>query len=502
MTADPWFVARGLTKQYGGVHAVQDAGVTMRPGEVRGLVGANGAGKSTLVHLLTGQLRPDAGNIRIDDVEVNLGGRESRRLLDVELMPQELAVLPHLSVAENVVLGREPRKGGLLDFEGQNELARAALAKVGLDDVELRTPAGNLGLVQQRLLMAARAVMSGSRLIILDEPTAAMSQAEVALLLEMVTALSKAGVSCLYVSHRLDEIIELADSVTAMRDGRVIEELEAGDISHRRLVELITAAAPIIENPVVRATSPVEHAVLEVSGVRGRVVSDISFSIGQGEIVGLAGLIASGANEVLDIVSGNQRQTAGTVRLDGTLVRPGRRKDASRAGVGYLPGDRTLAVLPNHRVRENVTIASLRSYTRFGLPGPRRERAGIAGALRRVGYTRGTELAISTLSGGNQQKALVARWSVERLRILLLDDPTIGVDIGARAEIHEALRQLAASGVSILLYSSDVDEIISLSDRVLILDRGSCVAELDQPHVTAEGVLHAMTGAAATRPAS
>jgi ribose transport system ATP-binding protein len=328
-----------------------------------------------------------------------------------------------------------------------------------------------------------------------------MSQAEVALLLEMVTALSKAGVSCLYVSHRLDEIIELADTVTAMRDGRVIEELEGDQISHRRLVELITAAAPTVDTRVERPARADDSSVLEVTNLGGRLLSDITFAVRPGEIVGMAGLIASGANEVLDIVSGSQRQTTGAVTLDGRALKPGSRKAASRAGIGYLPGDRTLAVLPNHLVRQNVTVANLHHYSRLGLPGTRRERTGIAGPLRRVGYTRSTEIAISTLSGGNQQKALLARWSVERLRILLLDDPTIGVDIGARAEIHDALRQLAASGVSVLLYSSDVDELISLSDRVIILDRGSCVAELHQPHVTAEEVLHAMTGASAELPA-
>jgi ABC-type sugar transport system ATPase subunit len=497
MTVEPWFVAEALSKRYGGVQAVSEAGIAMRQGEVRGLIGANGAGKSTFVQMLTGQLRPDSGSIRVDGVEMSLTGRTSNRLAAVELMPQELAVLPNLSVAANVVLGREPRRRALLDFRVQNERARAALAKVGLEDVDLATPAHRLSLVQQRLLMAARAVMSGSRLIILDEPTAAMSPAEVALLLEMVTALSKAGVSCLYVSHRLDEIIELADTVTAMRDGRVVEELEAGGISHARLVELITTAAPALDKPTARADLVPGPAVLEVDRVSGRGLTDVSFSVGKGEIVGLAGLVASGANDVLDVVSGSRRQDAGTIRLDGTLLRPGRRQEAARAGVGYLPGDRTLAVLPNHRVRENVTIASLDSYTRLGLPGPKRERAGISGALRGVGYTRDTEITISTLSGGNQQKTLLARWAVERLRLLLLDDPTVGVDIGARAEIHDALRQLAASGVSVLLYSSDVDELISLSDRVIILDRGSCVAELHQPHVTAEEVLHAMTGATA-----
>ena len=492
----PWFVAEGLSKRYGGVQAVRDARVSMRAGEVRGLIGANGAGKSTFMKMLMGQARPDSGAVLIDGVAADLTGRGAGRRAGVELMPQELAILPNLTVAQNVVLGREPlRARAFIDSARQNELALQAMGKVGLGAVSLEAPAGTLGLVQQRLLMAARAVMSGSRLVILDEPTAAMSPAEVGLLLEMVKALSRAGVACLYVSHRLDEIIELADAVTAMRDGAVIAELEKDEITHARLVELITAAAA--DTTVQRArTAPASGAaVLELRNVTGRDLVDVSISVAPGEIVGLAGLIASGADELLKIVAGSERPANGEVLLEGGVLAGGNRRHAARAGVGYLPGDRTLAVLPNHRVRENVTVASLGEYSRLGVPGAGRERRGITDALRRVGFTRSTEVTISTLSGGNQQKALFARWALERLKILLLDDPTIGVDVGARAEIHAELREVAASGVGVLLYSSDIDELVSLSDRVLVFDRGRCVAELRDPHVTGDEVVHIMTGA-------
>lgn len=500
--AAPWLVAEGLSKRYGGVHAVREAGVSMRPGEVRGLVGANGAGKSTFMKMLSGQVRPDSGTIYIDGQPCDLAGRGQGRRHGVELMPQELAILPNLSVAENVVLGREPRRGALVNFAKQREIARAALAKVGAADLDLDLdlPAQQLTLVQQRLLMAARAVTSGSRLIILDEPTAAMSPTEVQFLLEMVRALSAAGVSCLYVSHRLDEIIELADTVTAMRDGRVIEELGTAEITHDRLVRLITAAAPALVKPVeTRAPRSHGEVVLELDGVGSRNLVDASFTVAKGEILGLGGLISSGVDEILNVVAGSRRPTAGQILLGGVPLHAGKRKDVARAGIGYLPGDRTLAVLPNHRVRENVTISDLGTYSTLGMPTRARERSGITAALRRVGYSRSTEVTISTLSGGNQQKALFARWAIDRLRVLLLDDPTIGVDVGARAEIHEELRQVAASGVAVILYSSDIDELVALSDRVLVLDRGRCVAEFRQPYVTAEDVLHTMTGAATAR---
>ncbi|UUZ59500.1 ATP-binding cassette domain-containing protein [Nocardioides sp. B-3] len=211
--------------------------------------------------------------------------------------------------------------------------------------------------------------------------------------------------------------------------------------------------------------------------------------------MGLAGLLTSGADEVLRIVAGSLHATRGRVLLGSTSLPSGNRRSAARAGVGYLPGDRTLSVLPNHRVRENVTIASLEQYSRLGMPGVRRERRGITDALRRVGFTRSTEVIISTLSGGNQQKALFARWALEQLKVLLLDDPTIGVDVGARAEIHAELRQVAASGVGVLLYSSDIDELVSLSDRILVFDRGRCVSELRDPQGNGDRVIELMTGA-------
>lgn len=495
---DAWFVADGLSKRYGGIQAVQEASASLRPGEVRGLIGANGAGKSTFVKMLTGQVSPDNGIIRLDGSAVDLSGRGQGRRHGVELMPQELAILPNLSVADNVVLGREPHRGGFLAAKDAHDRAHEALARVGADSLDLDLPAGELGLVNQRLLMAARAIMSGSRLIVLDEPTAAMSPQEVTLLMEMVRALSTAGVSCMYVSHRLDEIIELADSVTAMRDGRVIEELQGDQITHQRLVRLITAAAPVAlaNHRPERVQS--DEIVLEVTEVSGRTLTDASFAVARGEVVGLAGLIASGVDEVLGIVAGTRKPSSGDVHLLGRQMPLGSRKAMAGAGIGYLPGDRTLAALPNHRVRENVTVASLDDYATLGLPSPKKERQGIGSILERVGFRRSTEVTISTLSGGNQQKALFARWVIDRLQLLLLDDPTVGVDIGARAEIHQELREVVAKGVSVILYSSDVDELIALSDRVLVFDRGRIVTELRQPHVTAEEVLQAMTGAVST----
>jgi ribose transport system ATP-binding protein len=488
-----WLRAAGLTRWYGGILAVDDVAIAIRPGEVRGLIGANGAGKSTLVKMLTGQVRPSRGTITVDGEAVDLAARGQARAHGIELMPQELTILPNLSVAENVTLGCEPSRGGFIDAAQERARAREALTRIGAPDIDTSAPAGERSLVEQRLVMAARAVLSGSRLIVLDEPTAAMSPAEVALLMQMVRTLSEAGVACLYVSHRLDEIVELADGVTAMRDGRVVAELGPGEVTHAGLVELITVSAPVTI-PLAGARSHTSEPVLEVRNLSRRTLRAATFDVRAGEIVGLAGLLSSGVDEVLNVLAGSHVPTGGTVQLHGVELPLGKRTHLARAGVGYLPGDRTLAALPNHRVRENVTVAGLGRFSRFGMSSAASERRGIGDALKRVGFTRDSEVTISTLSGGNQQKALLARWVLDRLQVLLLDDPTIGVDIGARAEIHAELRHVAAAGTAVLLYSSDLDELLALSDRVLVFDRGRCVLELEQPHVTEEEILGAMTG--------
>lgn len=498
--ADTWFEARDLGKRYGGIVAVDSASMQLRCGEVRGLIGANGAGKSTFVKMLTGQARPDTGSITIDGSQVDVSVPGAAQRNGIELMPQELTIAPHLTVAQNVVLGREFARGRWLDTRSEAQAAREGLARIGAGDLRLDQPAGELTLVQQRLVMAARAVLNGSRMVVLDEPTAAMSTQEVALLMDMVRALSAAGVSCLYVSHRLDEIIELADGVTAMRDGRIVADLVGSEVTHDRLVELITDASPAIASGPRVARVPGD-TVLIAEGLTADGLSDASFQIRAGEVVGIAGLLASGVEQVIGIVAGSITPSTGALSLDGHLLSAGNRRAAAMAGIGYLPGDRTLVALPNHPVRENVTVASLGQYSRGGFTSASRESSAIPGILRKLGYTRGPEVKISTLSGGNQQKALVARWMVEHLRLLVLDDPTIGVDIGARAEIHAHLREVVAGGVGCLLYSSDMEELVALSDRVLVFDRGRCVAEYVQPEVSAEVLLEAMTGKASAAPA-
>lgn len=498
MTTDTWFQASGLGKRYGGIVAVDSASISLRRGEVRGLIGANGAGKSTLVKMLTGQVRPDTGTVTIDGSPADLSVPGAARRNGVELMPQELTIAPHLSVAENVVLGREFARGAWLDERSQARAAEEGLARIGAGDIRLDKPAGELSLVQQRLVMAARAVLNGSRMVVLDEPTAAMSSQEVALLMDMVRALSAAGVSCLYVSHRLDEIIELADGVTAMRDGRIVADLFGDEVTHDRLVELITAAAPMATLTRSDRSGPARPVLLSAESVQARGLDPATFDIRQGEVVGVAGLLGSGVEQLIGIVSGSLAADSGTVSVNGRRVATGKRRAAARAGIGYLPGDRTLVALPNHPVRENVTVASLGQYSRGGFTSAAREKAGIPATLRKLGYTRGSEVKISTLSGGNQQKALVARWIVEHLTLLVLDDPTVGVDIGARAEIHAHLREVVAGGVGCLLYSSDMEELVALSDRVLVFDRGRCVAEYVQPDVTADQIMEAMTGKASS----
>jgi ribose transport system ATP-binding protein len=487
----PWLEVRGVSKRYGGVTALNAVDMTLRTGEIRGLIGVNGAGKSTLVRVLTGEVVPDDGELLIDGRPVSFRRPADARAAGISVMPQELTLAPHLTVADNIALGQEPSRFGLVDRSAVRAAAVTAIEKLGTSicpDARVET----LSLVDQRLVMAARALVSNARLIVLDEPTAAMAPAEVHLVLEVVERLADQGVACLYVSHRLDEVIELAHHVTAMRDGHVVEEVEHADMNSATLMKLI---CPGEGTSVARTRGLVSGDVaMSCVGLEGDQLRGLDVTVRAGEIVGLAGLVGSGAEETMAILAGIKPATSGTVTVGTETLALGNRLAAVRAGIGYLPGDRSLAVIPNHKVRENVTISSLAHHARLGVLSIRSEVTAIGPLLQRVRFSRSHDTVISKLSGGNQQKALFARWLAKELKVLLLDDPTAGVDVGARGEIHDQIRQLADDGAAVMIVSTDLDELVALADRVVVLNRGVAVGELTTP-ITENDVLRALISA-------
>jgi ribose transport system ATP-binding protein len=406
-------------------------------------------------------------------------------------VPQELTVAPRLSVAENIMLGHEPR--GRFGWVRQRESRRRvedALASVTLD-VPLRAPVGQLSLIEQRLVMIARALSFDARLVIFDEPTATVSPHEVTLLLETVRSLATRGVSVLYVSHHLREIEAVCDTVTVLRDGRVIAELERA--THPTLVDLLAPAGdsgPRRE----RAERTTREVVLEVRSVQGSRLQDVSLTVRAGEIVGLAGLAGSGARELLLTVCGAAPFTAGSMTVGGRRLRSANILFAVECGVGFLPGDRSLGTFPSHLVRHNVTLPSLSRHSRLGFIDTGAEKSAVAALLDRVALRANSEAPIASLSGGNQQKALVARWIGSSARLLLLDDPTAGVDVATRPEIHDQIRALSDAGAGVLLVSTDAEELAELSDRVVVFERGAVTGELTTDVLTPARVLAAMTG--------
>jgi ABC-type sugar transport system ATPase subunit len=485
LAAEAWLRAEGLTKAYGGVLALGDASVAVRAGEIRGLVGANGAGKSTLVKILTGIVRPTAGRVLVSGRELPPGRPREALRAGIASVPQELTLAPALTVAENVMLGHEPAaRPGFVRSRDLRRRARGVLDSLSLD-LPLDELAGRLTLVEQRLVMIARALSFDARLVIFDEPTATVSPREVDLLHDVVRRLAAAGVAALYVSHHLREIEELCDSATVLRDGRVVAELTPP--SHAALVAELAPEAEADRAPQ-RVAAPGEP-VLVARAVSGERLHGIDLEARAGEIVGLAGLAGSGARELLLTVAGAVPWQTGELELCGRPLHPGSCVRSVAAGAGFLPGNRALAAFPSHSVRHNVTLPSLRgAFVRRG-----EERSAVAALLDRVALRAGTETQMSELSGGNQQKALVARWIASGARLLLLDDPTAGVDVATRPELHARIVAVAEAGAAVLLVSTDVDELVALADRVLVFERGAITDELSGARLAPAPLLTAMT---------
>lgn len=486
MSADGvWLRARGLTKRYGGTTALNAVDFELRPGEIRGLVGANGAGKSTFVKVVAGEVTPDYGEILIDGEAVQFRKPADARAAGIVDVPQELSVAPNLSVADNVMLGHFPHRAGRVDAGRTRAAAARALDILGLTP-PLGAPVGSLQPIEQRLVMVARALAREARLVLFDEPTATASPAEVARILAAVRLLSERGVSVLYVSHRLDEVVELCGAVTVMRDGRAIAELAVDGSTRETLVGLMSAApgdSQVQPRPARRPRADA-GALLEVDELVGGRVRGVTLSVRAGEILGVTGLVGSGAADLPLMLCGALRRESGSVTLAGTPVRAGQVSAAVAAGIGFLSGDRRIGVLPSHSVMANISLPGIARYARLGIVSRRRELAAVREVSAPAALTAGPEVKVATLSGGNQQKALFARWLATEARLLILDDPTAGVDVGSRKEIHARLEGLLERGVGMVLVSTDLEELATLADRVVVLDRGTVRAELDADGLT------------------
>jgi len=491
----PLLEMRHIRKQYPGVVALDGVNLAVHAGQVHALVGENGAGKSTLMKILAGAEQPDAGEVLLDGAPVRVTSPIQAMALGISIIYQEFNLVPTMSVEENIFLGREPVRGfGLVD---RREMRRRATELLTSLDAQVDPAAlvGTLSVAQQQMVEIAKAVSVEARVIAMDEPTATLTDHEIERLFALIRSLREQQVGIIYISHRLDEIDAIADQVTVLRDGRWVSSdakagLDRAEIIRRMVGREVTGQYP-------RRQCQPGAVVLEVEHLQRRgVLKDISFTVRAGEIVGLAGLVGAGRTEVARAIFGADPLDSGTVSIDGRPVRLRHPRDAVRAGIGLVTEDRKgQGLVLNMVVRENTTLANLRAVSRGGWIQRARENAFVQDYVGSLDIrTPSIEQAVRNLSGGNQQKVVLAKWLFTSARVLILDEPTRGIDVGAKAEIYELANRLAEQGVAVLLISSELEEVLGLSDRVLVMHEGHLAGELSAGEATPERVMRLATG--------
>ncbi len=493
--APPAAEMRNISKAFPGVQALDAVSLRICPGEVLALVGENGAGKSTLIKILCGAHHADAGEIFIRGRRVHIRSPLDARALGIAAIYQELSLFPNMSVAENIFISRLPKRQGLpmVNWPRLREEARHALGTIGARfDPSARV--GDLSVAGQQMIEIARAVSSDARVIIMDEPTSALSEHEVNTLFQVIAALKQRGVGIIYITHRLEEVFQVADRITVLRDGKHVGDLPISEADKEKVVQMMVGRSL---NLFPKEPVPVGEEVIRVEGFsRHGAFSDISFSVRKGEILGMAGLMGAGRTEISRAIFGVDPRDSGEVYVEGHKVSINSPIDAIRSGLGLVPEDRKLqALILSMAVRENITLAHLRDFARAGIVSKARERKD---AVRRVQEldirTPSVEQKVANLSGGNQQKVVIAKWLGVRPKVLVLDEPTRGIDVGAKAAIHSLMCKLAASGVGIVMISSELPEIMAMSDRIIVLHEGTITARLTREQATQNTIMMAATG--------
>ncbi len=483
----------GISKSFGATHALDGVSFDLRPAEVHALVGENGAGKSTLVKILAGVHQPDAGSIRLDGTVTQIAGPAAARALGIAVVHQEPQLFPDLSVAENVFIGHAPAGPlRMVDWGAMRRRAQGLFGELAIQ-LDVEAPVRGLSMADQQLIEIAKALSVDAGVLILDEPTASLSAHEVERLFTIVRGLRDRGVAVLFVSHRLDEVFELCDRATILRDGRWVataatSELTTSDLV-RHMVGRTVSLFPKVE-------SPVGDVLLEVRGLtRGDAFRNVSFDVHAGEIVGMAGLVGAGRTEVARVLFGVDRADVGEIQLAGRPVSFATPAAALAAGIAYVPEDRHQdGLILDFSIASNVTLPILgRLFPRLLISRSREWEMGARYVDQLRIRATGVDQLAGALSGGNQQKVVLAKWLATEPRVLILDEPTRGIDIGAKVEVHRIISELAASGLAIILISSDLPEILAMSDRILVMHEGVIGAEIARADATEEAVMFAAT---------
>ncbi|MEA2512484.1 MAG: inositol transport system ATP-binding protein [Thermomicrobiales bacterium] len=510
----PLLRVEGISKSFPGVLALQDVSLEVHSGEVLGLVGENGAGKSTLMKILSGVYAPDGGQILLDGQPVTIHDPRHAQRLGISIIYQEFNLMPNLSVEENVFVGREPNSGGVVRWRSLRRQTQELLDQLGVH-LDPGAMVRDLSVAEQQMVEIAKALSLNARLVIMDEPTSALTDTEVTALMAIIKGLRARGLAVIYISHRLEEIFTICDRVTVLRDGQLAGDLPIAQTTPDRLVRLMVGrplgdlfrpeeADRRLEALAERSPAP----ILEVRGL-GRtgtvrdaaaiVLDDVTFNLRPGEIVGLAGLVGSGRTEIARAIFGADDYDRGEIVIEGSAVRVRSPRDAIRRGIGLVPEDRKLqALVLKLAIRENLGLSILDRLSRFGVVRLGAERALARQLVQSLRVrTPSIEQKVLNLSGGNQQKVVIAKWLALHPKILIMDEPTRGIDIGAKAEVHGLMHQLAADGVAILMISSELPEILGMSDRVLVMRQGRIAGELARSEATQEAIMALATGVAA-----
>lgn len=492
--AQPLLQLEGVSKRYGPTVALDSVSFDLRAGEVHALMGENGAGKSTLMKILSGTEARDSGSIRIDGRVVDIRSPRDAMALGIAIINQELNTVPSMSVAENLCLGEEPRTGlGILDRRSMLAQARAKLERIGAN-ISPAARLGDLSVGMQQMVEIARAVSTDARILVLDEPTAALSRSEALHLYSVIADMKAAGVGLVYISHRMEEVWQLADRITVFRDGKHVDTHPRAEVTPSDIVRMMVGRP--IEDLYRHDQRTVGSTILDVRALVGEKFGPIDLHVDAGEVVGVAGLVGSGRTEMARAIFGADYRGGGTVMLKGKPMDARAPSEAIACGVGMVPESRKeQALFPSQSVANNISLSSLKRYCTLGLLRRTAIRREVARQMNRL-HLRPDAIAlpVSALSGGNQQKAALARWLMSDASLLILDEPTRGVDIGAKSEIYAIINQLSAEGKAVLVISSDLPEVLGISDRVLVMRQGRIVGELASGQASEELVMSMATG--------
>lgn len=485
----------GIMKSFGTNQVLDNAGFFLRDGEVHALMGENGAGKSTLMKILTGVYTRDGGIVKVNGQEVNYSNPQEAEAAGIVFIYQELNVMFDLTVEENLFMGKEITKGfGICDKKAMRAKAEEVLERMGVS-IPVDTVMSDLSVGQQQMIEICKALLVDAKVIIMDEPTAALTQSETAALFEVIENLKKRGVSIVYISHRMEEIFELCDRITVLRDGQYIDTCEIKDITMDDVVKMMIGRE--IGERYPSRNHSVGKTVFEVKGLsRKGAFNDVSFTVGAGEVLGVSGLMGAGRTEIMQAVFGYLPADSGEILIDGQPVKIKNPMDAMKAGIGFITEDRKVeGLMLDKTIRENIALANLGTISGSGVISKAKEKSLISRGIEEFKIRCfGTEHECGNLSGGNQQKVVLAKWIYTEPKILILDEPTRGVDIGAKKEIYNVINDMARKGVAIIMVSSELPEILGMSDRVMVVREGDVRGILDIENASQESIMTLATG--------